>query len=238
MVMSFCMPYGQLGWLRGVDEKLTRRFFDTPTSYVVGNSPFPNRTAPWACQVMPVFYSFEKYSPAGATMTGAQYPVVCYDPEGWPQTHIKVKEDPRSALWHFTVLAHDRGQQVVAAPSRDLIYTPGSVRPWQAPEDINAGYLRCQVPAAAEDADILVVQNQGAEKDPETYARVLLGANKQSPADQQIWGGLTTNFATAQQMRAAYDAAELSGVPVAGYWLTIASQAQAPVAADFFRGLT
>ena len=231
--LTWCMPWGQLAWLRQLDDRVARRFFDASTSFVVGNTAVPG----YACSVLPVFYSWEPYANSGAVMTGTSYPWVCYDPENWPKTHPKVKADPRAALWHFVIMARARGQKVVAAPSRDLIYAPGSAAPWQAPEDINQGYLRCQVPAAAEDADVLVVQNQGAEKDPETYARLLIGADKQSPASQVLWGELTTNFATAAQMRAAYDAAAGCGVPVLGYWVTIATQPQAQVAVDFFRGL-
>jgi len=237
MAISWIMPYGQLGWLRALNAGTARRAFDTPDSYVVGNSPFPSAAAPWACKVLPVFYSFEPYANAGAVQTGAKFPQVAYDPENWPATHPKVKRHPESALWHFAVLAAARGQQVIAAPSRDLIYAPGADRPWQAPESINQGYLRCQVPAAAEDAAALVCQNQGAEKDLEAYAQMLIGAAKQAPEGQLLYGGLTTNFATAAQMQAAYDAAMGCGVPVTGFWVTIASQAQAQVAADFFKAV-
>lgn len=234
MAMTWVMPWGQLAWLRALDDKLARKVFDTPTSYVVGNSPVPG----YACTVMPVFYTWQPYAAAGSTQTGQAFPWVCYDIENWQATDPKVKRCPESALYHFAVLAHARGQKVVAAPSRDIIYASGSHRPAQPPEDINFGYLRCQVPAAAEDADALVCQCQGAEKDLETYGRMLVGAAKQAPDGQLLWGGLTTNFATAVQMKAAYDAAALSGAPVTGYWVTIASQAQAPVAADFFRSVT
>jgi hypothetical protein len=225
-MVTWVIPYGQLAWLRAVDDKLARRFFDRPDSFVVANNPFPD----YACTVLRLFTDqapFASWLAAGGAAEGGW---VCYDPEAWSKTSSIEKRHLELALRDFALYAHAFGLNVVAAPSRDIIYAPGSDRPWQFPELLNDGYLRCQVPGSARDADVLVCQAQGAEKDLDAYAALLAGAANQQPNGQTLWSGLTTNFATAAQMFTAY-----GEVPMAGYWVTIAAQAQATVAAEFFR---
>ena len=230
--MTWIMPWGQLAWLRAYDDKLARKFFDTPTSFVVGSTPVPG----YAATVLPLFASFADYARAG-NMQGSSFAWVAYDLEHWPKSPDVEQRHPKPMMYAFAALAHARGQKLVATPSRDIIYATAADDPWQWPETIDAGYLRCGIPGAARDAEALVCQCQGAEKDPVEYAQLLTGADKQSPPAQLLYGELTTNFATAAQMRAAYDAAALCGANIAGYWVVIPSQDQAGVAAEFFRGL-
>ena len=235
-MLNWLMPWGQLQWLRQADEGIARRFFDQPSSYVVGSSRFPGSAPYWACNVLPVFYSFETYATAGQSMTGSAFPLVCADFENWPQTAPNVKRHPESSFWAFAQLASARGQQMVAAPSRDLIYAPGADKPWQWPETINDGYLRCQIPAVASAAAVaFVCQSQGAEKDLTAFSTLVAGAAKQVSSNVTFWAELTCNLATPDQMKAAYDTALTCGAspPVAGFWLVIADQSQAPTAAQF-----
>jgi hypothetical protein len=235
--LNWLMPWGQLQWLRQADERIARQFFDQPGSYVVGSTPFPSAGSPWACKVLPVFYSFETYAQAGAAMAGAKFPLVVADFENWPQTDVNVKKHPEASFWAFAQLAAARGQQMIAAPSRDIIYTPGCDKGWQWPETINDGYLRCQIPAVASAAAVaFVCQSQGAEKDLTAFSTLVAGAAKQVPNDVTLWAELTANLATADQMKAACDAALTCGAqpPVSGFWVVIADQTQAGTAAQFF----
>jgi hypothetical protein len=226
-VTSWCMPWGQLQWLKDYDTALARQFFNTPTSFVVGSNPFPGPPPYWATTVLPMFKSFADYARAGSTMHGGW---VCYDNEHWIGTPMIEQQKPKAFMNAFAQLASARSQQLVAAPSRDLIYVPGCDDPWKWPEKINDGWLRCGIPGGARDAQVLVCQAQGSEKDLDAYAALLAGAANQQPVGQVLWSELTTNFATADQMFMAYQE-----VAVAGFWVNILTQDQAPVAADFFR---
>jgi hypothetical protein len=225
MVTSWCMPYGQLKWLSDYDDKLARQFFNTATSFVVANNPFPG----YACTVLPLFASFDAYARAGSTMQGGW---VCYDPEHWAKTPMLEQRKPKAFMSAFASLADARGQKLVAAPGRDLVYVPGCDDPWMWPEKINDAYLRTGIPAAAREADILLCQSQGSEKDLDAYNALLAGAANQQPDGQILWAGLTTNFATAAQMTLA-----CQEYPCAGYFVTIAAQDQVKTCADFFRSL-
>lgn len=234
--MGWMTPWGQLAWLRAANEGIARQFYNLPTSYVVGGNPFPGAPPYWACKVLPLFATFEDYAAAGASMAGAKFPLVCADFENWPKTSAWCKQHPAAAFAAFASLAQARGQQVVAAPSRDIIYAPGADMGWQWPETINDGYLRCQIPAVASaHAAMFICQSQGSEKDLVAFGNLLRGAYKQLPAGVDFWAELTTNFATGAQMKAAYDTALTCGVPVAGFWVVVADQSQAQVAVDFFR---
>jgi hypothetical protein len=227
------MPYGQLAWLKQASPQTAKKFYDTPNSFVVGSTPVPGLGA----TVLPLFASLHDYHYAGNTMTGSQFPWVCYDPENWARTMQIEKQHIKGMLWAFADLAHARGQKLVAAPSRDIIYAKPCDDPWQWPETIDAGYLRIGIPLAANDADVFICQAQGSEKDPVEYASLVFQADKQTLASQTFWTELTTNFATAAQMKAAYDAAMASGARISGYWVVIADQTQVQIAVDFFNML-
>jgi len=223
------MPWGQLNWLNQASPATTRKFFNTSTSFVVGNSPMKGLAA----TAMPLFTSLHDYFNAGATMSGSQFPWVCYDIENWAKTLEIEKRHVKLALWAFTDLAHARGQKVVAAPSRDIIYAKGADDPWQSPETIDQGYLRVGIPLACDDAEIFLCQCQNDEKDTDAYSTLIAAADRQTSSTQLLWSALTTNFATGAQMKAAYDSLVNAGTSVSGYWVTIAAQSQVQTAIDF-----
>jgi hypothetical protein len=229
-VTSWAMPWGQLQWLKDYDSALARKFFDTPASFVVGNNPFPGPPPHWATKVLTMFKSHAAYARALAAGQLPRGSWVCYDNEHWDGTPMIEQQKPKAFMNAFASDAHAWGHKLVAAPSRDLIYVPGCDDPWKWPEKINDGWLRCGIPGGARDAEVLVCQAQGSEKDLDAYAALLAGAANQQPVGQVLWSELTTNFATADQMFMAYQE-----VAVAGFWVNILTQDQAPVGADFFR---
>jgi hypothetical protein len=230
MDISWCMPWGELKWLYDADQQLARRFFNKPTSYVVGDNPFPGAPPYWACTPLHLFKSHAAYARALAAGQLPRGSWVCYDNEHWDGTPMREQQKPKAFMNAFANDAHAFGHKLVAAPSRDLIYVPGCDDPWIWPEKINDGWLRCGIPGGARDADVLVCQAQGSEKDLDAYSALLAGAANQQPVGQVLWSELTTNFATAQQMFLAYQE-----VAVAGFWVNIIGQSQAQVAAEFFR---
>lgn len=224
MVTSWIMPYGQLGWLRALDDDLARRCFDTPTSYVVGG-PIPA----YATTPVRLFRSFSTYQAANVAVGQ----VVCFDIEHWPGSDDIEQRHLELAFRDFANEAKLRGNMLICAPGRDLVYCPGSETAIGQDEDINAAYLRCRIPAYAYGAQVLLVQAQGSQKDLDAFTGLICGAREQQPDGQALWAGLTTGKSTADQMLAA--AAAVAGV-VSGFWVTIGSKDQAPVAAEFFRG--
>lgn len=225
MVTSWIMPWGQMAWLRQLDDALARRVFDTPSSFVVGG-PVPG----YGCTPVRLYTSLETYIAASAAYNGW----VCYDLENWGASPAPEKQHPELAMRDFMLTARARGHGVIAAPSRDLVYAAGADSGIRANEDINAAYLRCGIPGTTTGAAVCLVQSQGAQKDLVAFTGLLEGAADQQVmgSNQALWAGLTTAFSTAAQMKAAHDAAAAS---VSGFWVTIGTQAQAPVAADFFR---
>jgi len=225
--MSWIMPWGQLAWLRAYDDATARKAFDTPDSLVAGG-PVPH----YATTPVRNYTSFDQY--AHEPQFGA--PWVIFDLEagaGFPAPAVE-KRHPEMAIAAFASLASGRGQGLIATPSRDLVYVPGSDCPVQPGEDISAAYLRTGVPGTAAAAQVLLVQAQGVQKDPAAYAALIQGAMAQQPAGQATWAGLTTGgAATSGQMTAAQRAAAALGV--SGFWVTIADQSQAGVAAAFLR---
>jgi hypothetical protein len=234
MVVSWVMPWGQLAWLRAYDDALARRAFDSSSSYVVGGG-----VPGYAVTPVKNFTSFDTYAQTNAAWSGW----VCYDLENWPASPAIDKADPAAAYSHFASLAKARGHWLIAAPSRDLVYALPPAARIQTGEDINAAYLRCRIPAAGAGAPVLLVQAQGVQKDLPTFTGLVEGAAAQQVpgANQALWVGLTTSFATVAQMQAAYSA--VAG-QVAGFWLTIATStpgsadpAQVKVAADFLKAV-
>jgi len=231
--MSWVMPYGQLAWVQQLSPQVARKFFNTPNSFVVGGSAIPGLNA----TVLPLFTSLHDYHNAGSSMTGANFPWVCFDIENWAKSVEIEKRHVKLALYAFADLAHARGQKLVAAPSRDIIYAKAADVPWQWPETIDAGYLRIGIPLACNDADVFLCQSQGDTPNPATFASLIQQADQQTAPNQTFWAELSTNNVTGAQMKAAYDAAMTSGAIIQGWWVAIPAQSQAQVAVDFFNML-
>jgi hypothetical protein len=220
---SWCMPFGEMAWLRGVNEAVAAQAFDTPSSYTFGGQVPGYATTP-----VNVYTSFADYARAFPGVGGW----VAYDLEHWAKSPALEQIHPVAFMYAFGALAGGRGQQWIAAPSRDLIYAPGSDVPFKPPETINAGYLRTGLPGCAPAADVLLVQSQGAQSVPLAYAALVTAAAAQAAPGQQVWAALTTAGATAAQMVAAYQA--LAPTRVSGFFVNILAQDQAPIAEAFY----
>ena len=227
--VSWIMPWGQMAWLRAYDDALARAVFDAPSSYVVG-WPVPG----YQCTPTRVYTSMDAYCQTGGSLVSGS--LVAYDLEAWAASPMVDKQHPASSYAHFLSLAKARGHGVMATPGRDLVTVQGGDQVMDAGEDINAAYLRCGIPAACAGAHVLLVQSQGAQKDLAAFTSLISGAKaQQADPNQQLWCGLTTSTSTAAQMTAAWEAAQPM---VHGCWVTIGGQAQASVAAGFFRAIT
>jgi hypothetical protein len=227
MIVSWICPWGQMAWLRQLDDALARRVFDTPGSHVIGGAVPGYQVTPTR-----MFSSFDAYD--AQDMTANAW--VCYDleaGEGFPAP-AREKQYPKAFIPAFAAKAKRRGHGLIASPGRDLVYVPGAVCGIQQGENINDAYLRCGIPAACEGAAVLLVQSQDTQKDIPAFTALLTGAKaQQTDPNQALWCGLTTSRSTAKQMADAWTAALPVGVT--GCWVTIGSKDQAPVAADFFR---
>lgn len=222
-MVNWIMPWGQMKWLLDYNEEVARMAFDRPSSYVIGG-PFPG------LGVTPVkmYPSFETYISTLSSVAGT----VCYDLENWEASPLEERQDPFLAIRDFQLLARRQGQTMIVTPGRDLVDTPGRKGGNRnTNEDYNDAYLRLNIPACAAMADIFLVQSQNAQKNQDTFSKLINGAKAQVPAAQPLWAGLSTAFATSTQLVTAFES-----VPnVQGFWLTIDSPAHANVAADFLR---
>jgi hypothetical protein len=219
------MPYGQLAWLNALDPVLTKRLFDRSQSYVVGGA-FPGLQ----CTPIKSYTSHDAFA-HGAPGTGP----VAFDLESgnnYPAPLVE-KQHPAMSMQAFASTASAQGRTMIAAPSRDLVDVPDADLGRATGEDINVAYLRCGIPAACAPAQTLLVQSQGAQSNTTTFASLISGAKSQQPPGQILWAELTTSAATSAQMVAAYDS--VGSLGVAGWWVNIAAQSQAPVAAAFFK---
>jgi len=228
-VYSWIMPWGQLAWLRKLDDPTARAAFDTTSSYVIGG-------AVPGYQCLPV-RMFPTLSGAGGytstVLTAGAW--VCYDLEGWAASRPKEQQHPELAYDAFLDQARARGHPVIAAPARDLATVKGADATKLASETYDQAYVRIGYAGMCTGAQVLLVQSQNAQKDLDAFTALLNGAkSQQADPNQALWCGLTTAAATTvNQLAAAWTAA--LGLGVSGCWLTIGGADQAQVAADFLK---
>lgn len=211
-----------LGALRRVDERLAHRYFNTPDSVVFGE-PQPG----WATATAKGYASFAAL--AADTSQPAQW--VLYDNEAWQGTPLLEQQHPLAYMDAAVTLAHARGKSVMCSPSPGLMHVLGADNTALPGESGRDAFLRCGMPLAAGDAEILIVQSQTWQADPAGYTDFVKGARAQRPA-QTLWAGLTTlRGDPVEAMVRCYRAAAAA---VDGFWLN-SSAATITVAAEFLR---
>lgn len=224
--ISWITPWGQMAYVRSLNDGVARAAYDTPGSYVIGGA-----VPGYRCTPVRMFSSFDAYD--AAEMTAGAW--VCHDMEkgdGFPAPALE-KQHPALAHSVFINKAKRRGHGLISAPGRDLVYVPGADNMAKPGEDINDAYLRCGIPGMCAGAQVLSVQSQGAQKDLVAFTNLLTAAKAQLPdPNQALWMGLTTQFATAKNLVDAYNAAMPIGV--SGCWLTVTKD-NAQAAVDFLK---
>lgn len=144
---------------------------------------------------------------------------VLLDLEDWPITPDEQKRYPGAAYNRAAAAAHAHRFKLIATPAQDLV--TAARRPGESLPD---AFLRLGIASqVAKSADVIGLQSQATELDPETFTTELSAEAKQARAINPgvvVLGGISTNPSgrevSAQQMAAAARAAETA---VQGFWL-------------------
>jgi hypothetical protein len=233
----------ELGWiLTGWNIHLLHQYardtaaiLDTPASYARGNDPGRNpvldnfRTTP--------ILGYRSYAAFAADIAagaiGPWFKAVLYDNESWPDTPEAEQEDPWTYMPMFGQLAHANGLLFIATPARDLGNVSSSRHPKRPGERLDQWYLRTSVAgAAAQTADIAQIQTQVNTASLGAFTDLANNARRQALAANprvKVYGGLSTNYGTPDQMAAA-----AQSVDVDGFYVTVTSSA-IPQLAAFLR---
>jgi hypothetical protein len=130
--------------------------------------------------------------------------IVLYDPEGWDETPVAERRAPIPAMLAFGGLARENGYLPVITPHPSLMAVPGAVCGALPGETLEAAYLRCGIQAgAARGADIVEVQAQFLEADPNAYERFVADAAAQARGANpgvQVIAGISTMFTEDPQV--------------------------------------
>ena len=166
----------------------------------------------------------------GAFPSGVSW--VMYDPENWSATPVNEQQHPATYLMKFAQAAHAHNLKVLEVPARDLVSTPGADCRTKPGESIDQGYLRCNIPADSQFADIFLIQSQGDQPDTATFANFVGAAKTQVRAANSsitVMAGLTTDRGdSAQQIFACWqDTYQM----VDGYWMN-STNPTLPIAAQ------
>ncbi len=223
-----------LGWiLTGWNIHLLHRYapataamLDTPACYARGNDPGRN-------PVLDGFHTtavlgYQSYAAFAADIAagaiGPWFRAVLYDNENWPGTPAAEQQDPWTHLAMFGQLAHAHGLLHIATPARDLGNVATSRHPKRPGETLDEWYVRTDIAgAAAQAADIAQVQTQVHTASVPTFAGLVSRTRPQALAanrDVKVYGGLSTNHGSPDQMAAAASSAEVDG-----FYVTASSSA-------------
>lgn len=192
-------------------------FFNTPTSFATGPTAATSPVADgFAAAGVLVYNSYAQFAADIASHAIApSYQWVMYDPEAWALTPLSEQQNPARYLPQFAQLAHASGLKVIEAPGRDLGLVPGAACPETPGETLDHWYLRCNIPAAAATADVLVVQDQVNTATPTEYDHLYSTARAQAQAvNPQITvdAEVSTTYGTATQMATAAQSAHADGI--------------------------
>jgi hypothetical protein len=237
-----------LNQIRGVEPSIARAML-APPSVVLGAEP--GRTRPitafaWAS------YSQFVHALKGPAWTNSQgqsggsnaawfkpFTAVMYDPEGWSLTPAAERRDPIAYVRRFASMGHAHGWTVIVTPDPSLMSVPGAACGTRGSESVEDAFLRCDVPGlAARYADVVEVQAQRFESDPDAYGQLVSHAGVQARAANpqvKVIAALTTGTSlTASQMYGAW--AAVRNV-VDGYYLSVSGNNRVATAVAFLRML-
>jgi hypothetical protein len=217
------------------DPGTASHFFNTPSSYGLGNNPGSSPILDnFATSAVLTYTSYVQFaSDIASNAISPSYKWVLYDPEMWSLTPANEQGNPALYMRLFGQLAHANGLKVIETPARDLGLVTGSACPQLSNENLDSWYIRCGIAAAAATySDVLVVQDQVNTTNLSAYDALYtkartqaLAANPQVTVDSEV----STNYGTASQMAAA-----VKSVSADGFYVSVTS-ANLDVAGQFLR---
>jgi hypothetical protein len=220
------------GTLARIDPAVTAGLLGAPRSITLGE--------PIGAPVALAWSSERRFAREVAERTiPSSVRVVLYDPEGWLATPPAERRAPIPAMLAFGTLARANGYLPVITPHPSLMAVHGAVCGAIVGESLEAAYLRCGIQgAAARAADIVEVQAQFLEVDPDAYERFVTDAAAQARLANpsvQVISGISTMFTEDPQvLLSAWRS--VHGV-VDGHYLNVPQGIRANVAIAFARGV-
>lgn len=190
---------GTYGRIERMDHDVAALFLEAPTSYMLGAARLGDAvpSMAWADES-----AFERDLEAG--VIPARVRAVMYDPEYWPATPLPQQQHPVPAMRAFSEAARTAGYQVVITPHPNLVAVPGADCAAQEGEAIERAFLRCGLQGqAAALADVVEVQAQFLEEQPDYYAQIVTVAASQARdanPDVVVLSGLSTRFAATPEI--------------------------------------
>ena len=161
---------------------------------------------------------------------------VMHDPEAWAATPLAEQRDPTRFCARFASVARQDVETVIITPHPNLMTVPGARCRSEAGESVYQSFIRCGVmSAAARHADIVEVQAQQLQGQPDEYRAFVVQATTQARAANQgveVIAGLTTTHASPAQMVDAWSSVR---DVVDGYYLSIRGDQGVGTALDFLR---
>ncbi|HTG48071.1 MAG TPA: hypothetical protein VK646_10495 [Actinomycetota bacterium] len=219
--------------LSGDDPKLTRLFFDRPTSYALsGGWERATPALAWA--------SSTRFEVALAqSKIPADVHTVMYDPESWSFTPIWERRHPEEAMRLFSDAAHHAGYRVVLTPHPGLVEVSGADCHRETGESTAAAFLRCGIIGeAARLGDVVEIQAQYLESDPTAYRALVLAAAQQARRANpriDVLAGLSTRYASDPAV--LMDAWSAVSDVVDGHYLSVPDGIHPEIAAGFLHDL-
>ena len=216
--------------LESIDHDVTASYFDTPQTIALGGYGDAVIAQGWASLA-----AFE--ADVEAELVADDVTMVMYDPEAWEHTPIAEQLDPVAAMTAFAALARAEGYQVLMTPHPGLVAVHGAACMQRAGESVPAAFVRCGLPAAAAaNADILDLQLQGLQQDPQRYRQWVAAAAEQARRanpEVRVLAHLTTRLAPdATVLYAAWRAVQ----PIVdGSYMGVPGGARPRVALGFLR---
>lgn len=191
--------FGTYGRIERMDHEVAALFFERSTSYMLGTVQLGDAvpSMSWADES-----AFERDLAAG--VIPAQVRAVMYDPEYWPATPVDQQQHPVAAMQAFSEAARTAGYRVVITPHPNLVEVPGGDCVARADEVMERAFLRCGIPGqAAALADVVEVQAQFLEEQPDYYGQIVGVATSQARdanPDVVVLSGLSTRFAATPEI--------------------------------------
>ena len=219
--------------LEALDPEITASILGTPRTIALEGYKDAVPAKGWASLA-----AFEADLEAG--LVPDEVRIVMYDPEAWEHTPLAEQLDPEAAMAEFAALAWSHGYQVLMTPHPSLVSAPGAVCAKRPDESVTAAFIRCRLPAAAaEHADVVDLQLQSLERDPEHYRAAVTAAARQAREanpDVLVLAHLTTRLAPDPTV--LYIAWRSVQPVVDGQYLGMPGGVRARVAIGFLRMLT
>lgn len=214
---------GMLDKLIQAQPATTAWFYNTPNAYDLSAAP-----AGYATTNVVDFTSYAAFQKQVRSLSAGTW--VQYDNEAWTATPLVEQQKPVTYMRAFAALAHRHGLKVIETPARDLMTVPGAVCKQQPGETIDAAYLRCGLPAAAQYANAFDVQAQADQGSLPAYTSLVAAAATQfhhlNPAAPVLSGLSTDRGASATTL---YNCWAATHTLVQGFWLNTQT-ASVPVA--------